>query len=375
MLVPFIGYFVLAMFRLSIGIIIPEVMSEFKITETFGGALLSSFLCAIAIMVIYGGRISDRFGKKITISIGSTIASFGIILGSYSNGYWILVISFFIAGTGAGIFIAGLYGFVGETIPSMRGTLLGFTISSFAIGGFIGPFVSAIFILKFGWRSPFQFIGILILLLSIFSWLNVKGEFRKSLFNKEPKTRALIFLKDTRIIYLCLAFGFANFAFAAFAAWAPSYLISIGNLNLSEAGFSFGLFSLIGAIGATFFGIISDKFGRKSSLMASGIFASILSLLYFSGHVSSIILIIFTGAIGFASYPPANLIISATQDLVDNHSIGSATGFTFSIGMIGGAFAPTISGFLISNYGFNFALILSVAIFYFIYTIIVSKAI
>ena len=151
-------------------------------------------------------------------------------------------------------------------------------------------------------------------------------------------------------------------------------MIKIGGLGLSNVGFSFGLYSIIGALGAIFFGISSDKIGRRNSILASSLPGFILSLLYFSGYIQEIGLIILSGMIGFTAFTYWNLIISAAQDGVSNELIGSVTGTIQGVAYISSAIAPTISGFMISQYGFSMALILSVALPQFLYTAIASKA-
>ncbi|MCW3975144.1 MAG: MFS transporter [Candidatus Bathyarchaeota archaeon] len=373
--VPLIGYLILAMFRLSVGVIIPEVIYEFSLTEAEGGMLLTSLLGAMALIIIVGGHLSDRIGRKITMSIGFTIMSAGIIIGGYSVGYWALLISLFITGIGTGIFIVALYALMGEVMPTSRGALVGFANGLFAIGGFLGPWISAILIMKLGWRSPFHLIGALAVALSFFLWFNSRSGLPRREARKKPKEGFLILLKDTRVILLCIAMGIGNFAFASLAAWTPSYLMKIGNLHLSEAGFAFGLFSLTGALGAVFFGMLSDRIGRRGGILASGIPAFIFTLLYFSGYIVSKSMIVLSGVLGFITYAFWNLMIAAVQDHVDSRLLGSATGLMLNVGMIGAVPAPMIAGLIITNYGFNLALILTVAIPQLLYTIAASKAI
>lgn len=132
------------------GIIIPEVIYEFNITEVEGGMLLTSLLGGMAIIIIVGGYLSDKIGKMITMALSSTIMSFGIIFGSYSIGYRALLFSLFIIGIGSGIFIVALYALVGEVMPASRGILVGFANGLYAVGGFLGPLISAIIIIKLG---------------------------------------------------------------------------------------------------------------------------------------------------------------------------------------------------------------------------------
>lgn len=371
---PLIGYAIWAMFRLSVGVFIPEVMMEYNLVEAEGGAIVSLLLGTMAVFMILGGFLSDKVGTKTAMSMGFTILSCGLIFGGYSYNYSTLLLALLITGTGAGIFTPPLYAFVGNVIPASRGTIIGITNGFYGLGGFIGPWLSAILILAFSWRSPFRLIGAISLVLSLILWLSRQKEPDQKKKLKKSTISPFHFFKDSRIILLCIGIAIANLAFSSFATWAPSYMVKIGGLDLANAGFSFGLFSIIGALGAIFFGVLSDKIGRRKSILASGLPGFILSLLYFSGYIKEIGLIILSGMIGFTAFAYWNLIISVAQDGVSNELIGSVTGTIQGVAYISSAVAPTISGLMISKYGFSIALILSVALPQFIYVAIVSKA-
>jgi MFS family permease len=371
---PLVAYLILAMFRLSIGMVIPEAMVEYDLIEAEGGALLTSLLGATAIFIMLGGNLSDRIGKYVAMSIGFTIMSFGMILAGRSIGYYEMLFFLFIAGIGSGIFTASLYAFVGDIQPGSRGALVGITNAFYGIGGFIGPWITAILILNNDWHSPFYLMGLLALTLSCFLWAgaSTKGN-RKKVGRTKINYRS--FLRDINIIFLCAAIAIANFAFSSYSAWAPSYLNKIGMLDLSDVGLAFGSYSITGALGAIFYGTLSDKIGRRKSIIASGFPAFFISLFYFSGQIKYASLMLLSVVLGFTSYAYWNLAISALQDRVDNRYIGSATGIMLSFALVSAAIAPAVSGFMITNYGISIALILSIALPQLIYTILASKAI
>ncbi len=371
---PLLGYAIWAMFRLSIGVIIPEIMKEYRLVEIGGGIIVSLLLGTMAVFMVIGGLISDKIGTKTLMSIGFSILSLGLLFGGHSNSYNTLLLSLLLTGVGAGIFTPPLYAFVGNVIPASRGTIIGITNGFYGVGGFLGPWASAILILNFGWRSPFQSIGIIALILSIILWLDSRGEVKQNKKSKRSGGYYFPLFKNNRIIMLCVGIAVANLAFSSFAAWTPSYLIRIGNLNLADTGFAFGLYSIIGAIGATFFGILSDKISRRMSILASAIPGFAFTLLYFSGYIKEIGLIILSGMIGFTSFAYWNLIISSVQDDVDDELMGSATGLIQGMAYVSSAIAPTFSGFMITNFGYNLALILSVSLPQLIYATIASKA-
>lgn len=366
---PLVGYLVWAMFRLSFGVIIPTVMSEYGLIEAEGGALFSSSLGAMGVVMLIGGYLSDRIGKRIMMAIGFTFLSVGILAGGYSRGYSSLLFLMFIIGIGAGIFSSALHAFAGDIMPTSRGSLVGLTNSFYALGGFIGPWASAIIIMRLGWRSSFHLMGVIALIISIILWFGSRKDYHRKK-DQEPKIAYRTLLKERSIILLCLCIISANFSFISFIVWAPSYLVKIAGLTLSDAGFSFGLYSLMGALGAVFFGFLSDKVGGRGSMMSSGIIASALPLLYFSAYVGPRNLIVLSGVIGFTAFTYWNLTISSAQNQVDVALIGSVTGLIQSVALITGVMAPIISGLMISNYGYNLALILSTTLPMLFYTIL-----
>jgi ACS family hexuronate transporter-like MFS transporter len=328
----------------------------------------------MAVSMAFSGQLSDRMGKNVAISSGFTILSVGIFLGGYSVGYATLLICLFIVGVGAGVFIVAIYAYAGDVMPSSRNTLIGITNSLYALGGLVGSWTLAILTMKFGWRSPFNLVGILALVVSVLLWRFFGFKHSVNEIKDRSVEKRWDFLNNRHVVFLCAGIAVANFAFVAFTAWAPTYLVRVWSFDLSEAGFAFGLYALSGVLGATFFGILADKISRTVSILTSGFLSFILGLLYFSGYLGSTSLIVLSGMFGFTSFAYWNLAISAVQDCVEDTHMGSATGITQGIATLSGAVAPTVSGFMITNCGFNSALILSIALPELIYVALAWKA-
>lgn len=377
MMPPLLGYLVLAMFRLSIGVIIPEVIREYRVNEAVGGLTLSSLLGAMALTTMLGGYTTDRVGKKTTMAMGLTLMACGMLLGGFPTGYMGLLSSMFMAGAGSGTFTAALFAFAGDIMPKSRGALVGLTNSFYAIGGLIGPWLSSILIASVNWHVPFYMMGAMALVTSTLLWLSSRSERSLKAGSERVKVAYAELPRNVHqeraMPLLCAGMGAANFAFVAFTAWAPSYMMKVGGLSLPETGFSFGLYSLAGAVGASFFGAFSDRFTRRRSVLASGILTSTFFLLYFSGLVRARNLIGLSLALGFPAFAYWNLTISSAQDRVDEKSIGSVTGMIQGVGLITGMVAPALSGLLIIHYGLPLALILSTTLPTIIYVAVTIK--
>jgi ACS family hexuronate transporter-like MFS transporter len=119
---------------------------------------------------------------------------------------------------------------------------------------------------------------------------------------------------------------------------------------------------------------MADKISKTIGSRTSGSLSFVIALLYFSNYVGPTSLIVLSGIFGFTAFAFWNLAISDVQDCVDDTRVGSATGITQGIAAISGSVAPTVSGFAITNYGFNLALVLSVALPQLIYVFLALKA-
>jgi MFS family permease len=62
--IPLFGMLCLSMFRISIGVLIPEAALTFSLSEVEVSIVLSAYLAAMALVMGLSGFISDKLGKK-----------------------------------------------------------------------------------------------------------------------------------------------------------------------------------------------------------------------------------------------------------------------------------------------------------------------
>ncbi|MEM2750051.1 MAG: MFS transporter [Nitrososphaerales archaeon] len=358
-LIPLLGYFILSTFMLSIGVLTKGIGMEFQLTPSSMGALVSGFLTGRTLTSLLAGNISDRIGVEKMIIVTVLFCSIIIIISGFVWAIEFLVITLILIGLGLGAFNPTLYTLLGKRESVSRGLLMGYAVSFFSLGGFIGPSIAGVITARYGWRMSFLIIGIISLFIGIIIAQQMFPRFVKN-SNKIAKVKRVETywnaLNKNTIIVAISTFLF-NFAWWTIISWTPSFLISSRGLELAESGLITGLFFIPRMIGSPILGAISDKVGRVIILSFAGFASFAISFAYYTWDLSLESLLIMSLIYGFATSGMWALQMALTQDLVDSKYIGTATGFVQNTAMIGGTLAPLTTGVTVSMVGIAQAMI------------------
>ena len=124
-------------------------MSEFAPVFSAGlfGLLLGSMIL---------GTLADRFGRRRLLLVCAAVFGGATLATPYVTGMGELMITRFIGGLGIGGVPSIATALVGETVPARhRQTLVALTLIGIPLGGFLGGFVGAYCIPRFGWPSVY----------------------------------------------------------------------------------------------------------------------------------------------------------------------------------------------------------------------------
>ena len=137
----FLMFMMFAMTTDSVGVIIPEVIKQFKLSMTAAGAFHYANMTGIALAAIFLGFLADRIGRKKTIILGLLLFAVNSYLFAVGNSFAFFVTLLTISGAAIGIFKTGALALVGDISTSTAehtatmNTVEGF----FAVGAIIGP--------------------------------------------------------------------------------------------------------------------------------------------------------------------------------------------------------------------------------------------
>ncbi len=372
----------------AVNIALPAIGDEFSLDAVTLSWITTSYLLAIAILLVPFGKLADMKGRKRLFLIGISTFSAASVLLPFSADAGMLIGLRLLQGAGcAMIFGTSLAILSAAYPPGERGKVLGITIAAVYLGLSLGPFLGGLMTERLGWRSIFLVnapLGILCILFTIWKlpleWRDEPGEqfdiagsflWAVSLIATIYGLSILPSLAGTALIctgiVLLVAFGFFElrvpspvinmqlflgnrvFAFSNFAAlisysatYAVTFLLSL-YLQVAK-GFTAEYAGLILVAQPAMQALFSPLAGKLSDKIDPGYVASAgmaltvagLFLLTFLDAGSSIPFILgcllFLGlGFGFFSSPNTNAILGS----VDRRSYGVASGMVGTMRLLG----------------------------------------
>lgn len=137
----FIMFMMFAMTTDAVGVIIPRIIEEFRLSMTEAGAFHYATMIAIALAGFFLGHLADKMGHKKTILIGLSIFAASSLILAFGSSFAFFLVLLALSGMAIGIFKTGALALIGDiststkTHTSIMNTVEGF----FGVGAIIGP--------------------------------------------------------------------------------------------------------------------------------------------------------------------------------------------------------------------------------------------
>jgi len=139
-------YAMFAMFAMttdSVGLIIPEIVKQFRLTLTAAGTFQYATMGGIAVAALCLGTLADRLGRRRTIVIGLTIFAIASFLFAAGRTFPFFVVLMALSGLAIGVFKTGALALVGDisTSTTEHTSIMNTVEGFFSIGSIVGPAV------------------------------------------------------------------------------------------------------------------------------------------------------------------------------------------------------------------------------------------
>ena len=226
---------------------------------------------ATGIMAIFIGPVTDRLGYRLMMIAGMILLAVGLLVSGFFPLYAVVLVALFLAALGKAVFDPAVQTYISEQVPyRRRGLAIGFLEYSWAGSALLGIPALALVIDKFGWRSPFFFMGLLALLgiaalVVLIPRANKNHAGPKSKIDLKAAWQGVLREKTARgaLAFVFLVSAANDNLFVVYGAWMEkSFGLSIVALGLGTS--TIGLAELLGE---TMTATLADRIGLKRSVM------------------------------------------------------------------------------------------------------------
>lgn len=352
----FLGYVIVYIDKLSVGISIISISKDIPMTESQKGLILSAFFIGYAIMQVPMSFAINQFGaKKVLIWSVFMIGVFDFIFSFGETVTMLLAIRLLTGMLAHSGYPSASSKEIIDHFPLERRTFAkGILISSSGIAGIVGPILLSPIIEQYNWKFAYMLLTILAILASfiIVRIIPTPNKQSKEVIEEASEKVSLLNIWKNRNIWTLFAAAFfINSLLYGINNWLPSFLTSQRGITLTQSGMvssCVGVFSLIGAIGGSY--IISKFFSEKDTLvimMMATIGSSLVFLSYYLHSLVPFILVLglatLSMTVAFVTLMTIPLKVFTGKHFAPSYSTIS-TG-----GILGGATAQIIIGSLVDG--------------------------
>jgi MFS transporter, OFA family, oxalate/formate antiporter len=306
----------------------------------------------------------DRFGPKLLISVGAIMSGGSWVLSSYANSLTALYISYgVIGGFGTGIIYVGIIGLVVRWFPDRRGLATGLAAAGYGFGAFFTSFPIDNMIKSSGYERTLLVWGIIQAAIGIVAALGLRVPpegYRPAGFNPdtvqvEMQSRRSYSPKEmlqSPIFYLL---------FIMMAMMSTSGLMVVSNVGpfateykvaqvlvfgMAALPLSLTLSRVTNGLTRPFFGWVSDRIGRESTMALAFSLEAVAILVLFAFIDNPAMFVVLTGLVFFGWGEIFSLFPSTLTDTFGSKFAATNYGFLYIAQGVGSIFGGPAAALL-----------------------------
>lgn len=349
--------------------VLPVLLGLWGLSHAEAGLLATVALTSSAAGGWIAGLLADRFGRVRMLKITIVWFAIATCLCALADDFSHLLIARALQGLGFGGELAVGVVFIGEVArPDIRGRMVGMVQSGWAVGWGLAAAIAAIALSllppELGWRVTFVIgVGPALLVYWFRRKLDEPEVFRSSTRRRPWHAIFSAPIAGATLRGSVLASGMHG-GYWAIATWWPAMLR--GERGLSAAGSSPYLAALIigsfvGYVGGSW---LSDRVGRKATLMYFASSGIALALTYAEFPLTGMSLLLFSVPLGFVATGMFSVVGPILTELFPTELRGSGLGFCYNLGRGVAGVTPVLVGGTIERLGVDHAIGLYVACAY-----------
>jgi putative MFS transporter len=381
-----------------IGVALPKLVSEWKITPVQTGMLASGGFVGMAIGALLFGMLADAIGRWKVFQI--TLLVYALLTGAcaLTTGFTSMLILRVAVGLGIGGLVPVDSSYLAEYVPSKyRGRFMGWFNAFSPMGNALAFIAGFLVVVPMGWRWGF-ILGIIPAFVLIFirkglpesvRYLVQKDRIREAVkiveglerraFKKitvpheeavereklvistssEAKVRVSDLFKGGLVkstVTICVLWFCVNYVLYGLLLWLPILLTKELGYALGKGFVFLAMAQLVGMIGQFSAGLNMDYLGRRPTITYSIILMGLTPYFLFWLGKNPSVGPIFLMILSIFNSSSFGTLYAYTPENFPTRVRGTAMGFAGAVGRGGGVLGPTVMGIVYSKAGLLWAL-------------------
>ncbi|MGA2962254.1 MAG: OFA family MFS transporter [Candidatus Korobacteraceae bacterium] len=312
-----------------------------------------------ALTFILAGRLQDKIGPFPISLTGGILVSLGFFLCAYTTSLTYLFISFgVIGGLGNGFGYATPIPVMAKWFPDRRGLAVGLAVAGYGGGSAIfGPLTASYLLPVYGWRTSFQILGAMFLVMTVFGAFLLKNPpagYRPAGWTPAPASKSAAttyeftpgeMVQTPAFYFMWVAYALGCSAGLMVISQLVPFAKSVGIPSTSLAAMGLVVGAVGNASGRILSGWMSDALGRINVLrLMIGISMIGMPVLYMVGNnVVALFLIVFVIYWCYGTQLSVNG--AACSDFWGTKNAGINYGLLFTAWGVAGIIGPRIGGY------------------------------
>ncbi|MEE6208902.1 MFS transporter [Salarchaeum sp. III] len=256
--------------RMVYPVVIPFLRSDYGLSLTLSGFLVTVLWFFAAIGQLPGGMLADRYDERALMVVSVVAVAGALALVATSASPLVLFAATAVWGAGHSLYPIARITILSKLYTTRLGSALGVTMATGDIGQTVLPPVAVALATAVAWQAGLGFVAPLLLVAGVAIYAvtprqTPTGGSTLSLRDtlgivSELRTPSLGFMTVILFLYL--------FIWQSFTAFFPTYLTTVKGLTSLQASVLFGFFFAVGVLVKPLAGAAYDRVGIRHSLVA-----------------------------------------------------------------------------------------------------------
>jgi predicted MFS family arabinose efflux permease len=338
-------------FLVSFSLLLPFLKADLNLNLVQIGFLGSVLQLLEIFLALSAGYVATKIGNIRSLTWAISLYGIGFLITAFSSNYWSIIIAFFIAGAGFGIFHPIAFATIAKLSPKEK---LGKAMGNFTAIGDLGRIgVSAgitLLATYLGWRLTSGLYGAIAIGVFIYLAIFVRSNYQHLTVQDKKPISILYFLKHKLFLMTALT-GFLDvFASNSLFVFIPFLLLSKG-INPAYLGPFTGFFFVGNFLGKSVLGRFVDKIGSTKVFILSEFFMAINIVLFAlaQNYLAIIVIAIVIGALTKGTAPVIKTMLTEATHKESSYENVFALDALF-VG-IANTIAPLFYGLIANSFG------------------------